>query len=69
MLAFHSDERPSPKAGRVCSMTCLVGRKGVINNKTCTPSEVPRCLLSNIVEQVAGAPGRHLMDALGKQMI
>ena len=49
-------------------MDILMGGQSMVNNKTSTPSEVPRSLLSNIIEQVGGAPGRHLGDALGEQV-
>ena len=49
-------------------MDILMGGQSVVNNKPSTPREIPGCLLSNIVEQVGGAPGRHLGDALGEQV-
>ena len=41
----------------------------MVNNKTGTTGEVPRCLLSNIVEQVGGAPWGNLGNTLGEQVI
>ena len=68
MLAFQPDEGPSAKPRGISTVSSLVGRESVVNEKTSATRKIPGSRFHGVIEQVGSGCRRCFSKAVGKKM-